>query len=72
MVSGSNLQGGDIFTLPFQLTDGYGIGTTWVGRLGFDYRFGANIQASVTYTGRAEPPSDRVIHTGQMEVRAFF
>ena len=72
VVSGSNLQGGDIFTLPFQLTDGYGIGTTWVGRLGFDYRFGANIQASVTYTGRAEPPSDRVIHTGQMEVRAFF
>ncbi|MCB0712843.1 MAG: hypothetical protein KDD67_10975 [Ignavibacteriae bacterium] len=72
VVSGTNLQGGDVFSLPFQLTDGYGIGTTWIGRIGFDYRFGANIQASINYTGRAEPPTNRVIHTGQMEVRAFF
>ena len=72
VVGGTNLNGGEVFSLPFQLTDGYAIGATWVGRLSFDYRFGANIQASVNYTGRAEPPSNRVIHTGQMEVRAFF
>ncbi len=72
VVEGQNLQGGDVFSLPFQLTDGYAIGTTWVGQLSFDYRFGANIQASITYTGRAEPPTNRVRHTGQAEVRAFF
>ena len=72
VVEGENLAGGDIFTLPFQLTDGYAIGTTWIGRLGVDYRFGANIQASLTYTGRAEPPSNRVVHIGRMEFRAFF
>lgn len=72
VVTGTNLEGGDVFSLPFQLTEGYAVGATWIGRLGFDYRFGANIQASVTYTGRAEPPTNRVIHTGQAEVRAFF
>lgn len=72
VVEGTNLNGGDVFSLPFQLTDGYAIGTTWIGRLSFDYRFGANIQASITYTGRAEPPTNRVRHTGQAEVRAFF
>lgn len=72
VVTGENLEGGDVFSLPFQLTEGYAIGATWIGTLSFDYRFGANIQASITYTGRAEPPTDRVIHTGQAEVRAFF
>lgn len=72
VVGGGNLEGGELFSLPFQLTDGYAIGTTWVGRLSFDYRFGANIQATLSYTGRAEPPSQRVVHTGGVEVRAFF
>ncbi len=70
-ISGRNL-GGDVLSIPYQLTDGYAIGTTWIGRLGLEYRFGANIQASLTYTGRAQPPSNRVIHIGQAEVRAFF
>ena len=72
VVEGVGVEEGEIFSLPFQLTDGYGIGTTWVGRLSFDYRFGANIQATLSYTGRADPPSNRVIHTGGAEVRAFF
>ncbi len=71
-VTGENLEGGDVFSLPYQLTEGYAIGTTWIARASFEYRFGGNIQASVTYTGRAQPPSNRVIHTGQAEVRAFF
>lgn len=70
-VSGRNI-GGDALSLPYQLTDGYEIGTTWIGRATFEYRFGANIQASITYTGRAQPPSMRVVHVGQAEVRAFF
>lgn len=71
-VTGENVEGGDVFSLPYQLTDGYAIGTTWVARATFEYRFGSNIQASINYTGRAQPPSNRVIHTGQAEVRAFF
>lgn len=70
-VSGRNV-GGDIYSIPYQLTDGYAIGTTWIGRATFEYRFGANIQASLNYTGRAQPPSMKPIHIGQAEVRAFF
>ena len=70
-VSGDGL-GTNELALPYQLTEGYAIGDTWIGRLTFEYRFGSNIQASVTYSGRAQPPSDRVIHTGQAELRAFF
>ncbi|MBS1911070.1 MAG: hypothetical protein JST22_03710 [Bacteroidetes bacterium] len=70
-VSGTNI-GGDALLLPYQLTNGYAIGTTWTARLGLDYRFGANLQASLNYTGRAQPPSMRAIHIGQAEVRAFF
>ena len=72
VVDGENLAGGDVFSLPFQLTDGYGIGTSWIGILAFDYRFGAHIQATISYTGRSEPPSGRVIHIGSSGVRAFF
>lgn len=70
-VSGRNVSG-DAFSLPYQLTDGYAIGNTWTGRITLEYRFGANIQASLTYTGRSQPPSMRTIHIGQAEVRAFF
>jgi hypothetical protein len=70
-VAGRNL-GASELSLPYQLTEGYAIGDTWIGRLTFEYRFGANIQASVTYSGRAQPPTNRVIHVGQAELRAFF
>jgi hypothetical protein len=70
-VTGENL-GTDVLSLPYQLTDGYGIGATWVGRIGVEYRFGANVQLSVNYNGRAQPPTNRVVHTGTAEVRAFF
>ncbi|MEO5930255.1 MAG: hypothetical protein ABIR47_10015, partial [Candidatus Kapaibacterium sp.] len=70
-VSGTNV-GEDPLALPYQLTDGYAIGTTWIGRASIEYRFGSNIQASLSYTGRAQPPTNRVLNIGQAEVRAFF
>lgn len=70
-VAGRNVSA-DIFSLPYQLTDGYAIGTTWVGRVTFDYRFGTNIQASITYTGRVQPADRRLFNIGSAEVRAFF
>ncbi|MCC7438043.1 MAG: hypothetical protein IT211_06050 [Armatimonadetes bacterium] len=72
VAAGANIPPGDIYSLPYQLTDGYVIGTTWVGRVTLEYRVSGNIQISVTYTGRAQPPSNRVVHLGQAEVRAFF
>jgi hypothetical protein len=59
-------------SLPYQFTEGYGVGVTWAGRIGVDYRFGANIQLSINYNGRAQPPSNVVVHTGTAEIRAFF
>ena len=72
VAAGTNIPPGDIYSLPYQLTDGYVIGTTWVGRVTLEYRISGNIQVSVTYTGRAQPPTNRVLHLGQAEVRAFF
>jgi hypothetical protein len=71
MVSGREL-GVSETLLPYQLTDGYSLGATWIGRFTLEYRFGNNIQASLTWSGRAQPPTGRVIHTGQAELRAFF
>jgi hypothetical protein len=70
-VTGENI-GENALALPYQLTDGYGIGVTWVGNIGADYRIGANVQLSVNYNGRAQPPTDRVVHTGTAEVRVLF
>lgn len=70
-VAGVNI-GNDVFSLPFQLTDGYAIGTTWVARASLEYRFGANIQASVLYTGRVQPQSKTLFSIGTAEVRAYF
>jgi hypothetical protein len=71
VVEGENI-GSSELALPYQLTEGYAIGTTWVGRLQFEYRFGANIEARLGYTGRAQPPTDRVVHTAQAELKAIF
>jgi len=70
-VAGRNV-GGDLFSLPYQLTDGYGIGDTWVARATCEYRFGSNIQASVGYTGRLSPSERRLFNIGRAEVRAYF
>lgn len=70
-VAGVNV-GQDVFSLPYQLTDGYSIGTTWVGRASFEYRFGDNTQASISYTGRVQPLDRRLFNIGTAEVRAYF
>ncbi len=71
VVTGTHL-GDDPLAIPYELTDGYAVGTTWIGTIRFRYRFGGAIEASLLYTGRAQPPTNRVIHTGTAELRAFF
>ena len=69
----------DVLQLPYALTQGKSLGTTWLWSLALDYQFGAGIVASLTYDGRNEAgdllgnAGERVtIHNMRAEVRANF
>lgn len=57
--------------IPFELTGGRVAGKTWLWSVTMDYRLGGNVQASLNYNGRSEA-QHHAIHTGRVEVRAFF
>ncbi len=57
--------------VPFELTGGRIAGKTWLWSMTADYRLGGNVQASLNYNGRSEA-LHQAIHTGRIEVRAFF
>ncbi|MCB0721538.1 MAG: hypothetical protein KDC42_04455 [Ignavibacteriae bacterium] len=57
--------------IPYELTNGRVEGKSYFWRAILDYSLTKNIQASVNYNGRIEG-SNRVIHTGQAQVTAFF
>jgi hypothetical protein len=57
--------------LPFELTQGFLPGQTYIFQLGFDYRINSFIQATAMYTGRSQAGGSP-IHTMTAEVRAFF
>ncbi len=56
---------------PFELTGGRDIGKNYLWTLSSEYRVQGNIQFSLAYSGRTTPNSG-VVHTGRMEVRAYF
>ena len=57
--------------LPFELTGGRNGGKSWLWSITMDYRLGGNVQASLNYNGRSEAQR-HTVHTGRIEVRAFF
>ncbi len=57
--------------LPFELTQGFLPGQTYIVQLGFDYRINSFIQATANYTGRTLA-GGAPINTMTAEVRAFF
>ena len=57
--------------LPFELTQGFLPGQTYIWEIGFDYRINSFIQANADYTGRSQA-GGTPIHTMTAEVRAFF
>ncbi|HUI31335.1 MAG TPA: hypothetical protein VLX91_14085 [Candidatus Acidoferrales bacterium] len=57
--------------LPFELTQGFLPGQTYIVQLGFDYRINSFIQATANYSGRSQA-GGAPIHTMTAEVRAFF
>jgi hypothetical protein len=65
----SNQQSG--VYLPFELTQGFLAGQTYIIQLGFDYRINSFIQATATYSGRSQAGGSP-INTMTAEVRAFF
>ena len=59
-------------TVPFEMANGKKEGLTQTWQLRAEYNVAKNIQFTLFYTGRNEAGFDRVIHSGQAEVRAFF
>ncbi|MDP4200522.1 MAG: hypothetical protein Q8902_13240 [Bacteroidota bacterium] len=69
----------DVLTLPYSLTNGRSLGTTWLWKLALDYQFGSGIIATLSYDGRNEAggllstAGERVtVHNARAEVRANF
>ncbi len=59
------------YILPYELTSGRDFGKNFLWSLSSEYRMGGNVQFSLQYSGRTTSRS-YVVHTGKMEVRAFF
>lgn len=57
--------------VPFELTGGRVAGKSWLWNVTADYKLGGNVQASLSYNGRSEARRSAV-HSGRVEVRAFF
>jgi hypothetical protein len=62
---------GSGYTVPYELTAGRDLGKNFLWSTGAEYRLAGNIQFSLQYSGRTTSRSD-VVHTGRMEIRAFF
>jgi len=59
------------YSIPFELTGGRDIGRQYLWSAVADYKAGNNVLFSLQYSGRTTSRSS-VVHTGKMEVRAFF
>ncbi|MHB1049762.1 MAG: hypothetical protein ACYC09_06770 [Bacteroidota bacterium] len=59
------------YSIPYELTSGRETGKQFLWSIASEYRFTGNIQFSAQYNGRTTR-SAGIIHTGRMEVRAFF
>jgi hypothetical protein len=62
-------QGNDKSTAAFEMMNALQKGENWLWEVGFQQNITKNLQASVFYQGRK---NIQWIHTGTMEVRAFF
>ena len=57
--------------IPFEITRGNVNGKNYFWSINFDYKVGANLQTTVSYSGRLQPKSS-VINLLRAEARAFF
>ncbi|MGA7720739.1 MAG: hypothetical protein WCA84_06135 [Ignavibacteriaceae bacterium] len=57
--------------IPFEMTESNLIGKNFYWGLNFDYKLSANLQSTLSYTGRLQAAS-QAVHTAKAEVRAYF
>ncbi|MBD3224740.1 MAG: hypothetical protein GF313_08420 [Caldithrix sp.] len=60
------------FTIPFEMARGKKEGLSQLWQLRAEYTVAKNIVFTFFYNGRDESQFDRIIHSGQAEIRAFF
>jgi hypothetical protein len=59
------------YLAPYELTAGRDLGKNYLWNVISEYRLAGNLQFSLQYSGRTTNKGN-IIHTGRMEVRAFF
>jgi hypothetical protein len=58
-------------TIGFEMLEGLQSGRNVTWKIGFQKKMSNNLQLSVSYNGR-QSEDNRAIHTGSMQMRAFF
>lgn len=66
-----NYNGQSNSTIGFEMLEGLQIGSNITWKVGFQKNMSKNLQLSVSYNGR-KSEENRAIHTGSMQMRAFF
>ena len=66
-----NYNGESSSTIGFEMLEGLQLGKNITWKLGFQKNMSNNIQISINYNGR-KSQENRAIHTGSMQMRAFF
>ena len=66
-----NYNGESSSTIGFEMLEGLQLGNNITWKLGFQKNMSNNIQISINYNGR-KSEENRAIHTGSMQMRAFF
>ena len=66
-----NYNGKSSSTIGFEMLEGLQLGKNITWKLGFQKNMSNNIQISINYNGR-KSEENRAIHTGSMQMRAFF
>jgi hypothetical protein len=58
--------------IPYEMGKGKKEGTSWLWNGRFEYFISTNVTITANYSGRKDAGTDRIIHLGRAEVRAFF
>ena len=62
----------DVTTIPFEMAGGKKEGVSKSWQLRGEYTIAENVVISLFYNGRDDAGFEKIIHTGQAEIRAFF
>jgi hypothetical protein len=66
-----DFSGNALSAVGYEMLEGLRPGTNWTWNLSFQKIVGKNLQLSLTYGGR-QMEGQKTVHTGGMELRAYF